>query len=406
MNELSNKNIFKNIVPFLAIFVVSFAYAGFHYIQDIAGGASASDNYDIQIRAVDTPLTTINEWKWTVLVFNKKPNPSDQLKYSVRWCSETQNKYGQIPIGLCKDEKKIKFNTEITSGNLSSDAKEVLHNIKHQSVDCGSIELEVSEGPELLATTIIDTGDTCAKSGTGNGLLGFSGEDNAALDALTSMYCNFHKCEGKSEEDPDNGSGQPPPSSDPGGEQPGSTLPQPPKPGAKFVLSCPINNSAFVGSLWTKVGGYGHCDQKYNSFPALYDNCRGGRDVIWGTAFGIDIHGNYGENIFLPTIDGQTVQWYHYDVTPSKVNPGQAIHRYTTTFGGEKISLQYHHSQVDSQPPVKTTIPSGSIGTLVCKNCSLTPSHVHVQLKFGSTVTGSNAQGWVDAGKYFQCPGL
>lgn len=349
-------------------------------------------------------------------VFAKNFSNSATLDYTINWCSVSDEVYNKGYDSKCETIKNLKFNHELDKGRLTIGAAQSIHTVKHQSVNCGTVELSLFDGPELLSRSVIDTGTRCTNVNAlgGANLFNSNTSENSSADILNDVYCKFHKCEGedgaeerskKASNPPTVTPGEPPPESGGQGGN-GSVLPEPPKPGAKFVLSCPNDKSAFVGTLWTRVNGYGHCDERYNANSVLYQNCRGGRDKIWGTAFGIDVHGDYGQNLFLPSIDGKTVQWNHYNETPSSTSPGQSIHRYTTNYGGEKISLQYHHSQVSSQPPVGATIPSGSIGTLVCKNCSLNPSHVHVQLKFGSTVTSSNSQGWVDAGKYFNCPGL
>ena len=404
MDQIRNQKVFKYLLPYLAIFVVSLTFAGFKYTQDIAGGASASDNYDIQIRAIRTPLNTTDQWEWNIATSNKKPSSTNQLNYRVNWCSESQGVYGTVLGAFCQNMQNVKFLNELTHGTLTTNVPEAIHTIKHQSVDCGRIEIIISEGSEMIKSTIQDTGKKCS-SKVGFGNFSTTDKNNTELSAIQETYCNFYKCEG--EVDP-----TPMPSAAPGeggsASEPGQPIPPVPKNNEKgLTLSCPISNGdTFVGSLWTPVNNYGHCDARYTSIPALNDNCRGGRAVIWGTAYGIDVHGNYGQQLYLPTINGQRVQWLHYDETPSAVSPGQSIHRYKTNFNGETLALQYHHGKVATLPPVGTSISSGTIGTMICTNCNLNPSHVHIQIKLGSAASGQNSHGWVDAGKFLNCLNL
>lgn len=403
--ELSNRRIFRRIIPYLAIFVVTFSIAGFQLFQDIAGSAEAGDDYTVDIRAVNTPLTTTDEWEWSVAVVNDRPEEVPELGYKVNWCSFTEGGYAEVLDESCGNKDDIDFLYDVSDGTLNTRAPESIHTLKHQSVSCGRIELEIMQGEEIIKTHILDTGKECTTTSYSAGFGGNVDSSEDPIDFINEVYCDLFECEGAVDEGEVARQNDPGDPNNPDPIDPGQSNPPPPKSNdSGLTLSCPIpSGNTFVGSFWTPVNGYGHCDAAYNSSASRYQNCRGGRDVIWGTAYGIDVRASAGQNLFLPTINGETVTWNHYNERPSAVSPGQSIHRYSTTYNGERIALQYHHAGTGTQPPVGANIQSGSIGTTTCTNgCD----HVHIQLRLGSKASGQNSQGWVDAGAYFNCLNL
>ncbi len=231
MDNLSNKNIFKNLIPFLAIFVVTIGYAGFQYIQDITGSASASENYDVQFRIVSAPKSTTKEWEWSVAVFAKHFSNTTNLEYKINWCDLSDEVYNQSYDSKCEQNKRVNFNHELDHGNLTISAAESIHSVKHQSVNCGTVELELYEGPELLSRSVIDTGTRCTNSDPlgGANLFNLSTSENGSVDIINDVYCNFYKCEGEDGAAERSKKASNPPTVTPGGPSPENPTPPQPK---------------------------------------------------------------------------------------------------------------------------------------------------------------------------------
>lgn len=226
MDNLSNKNILKNLIPFLAIFVVTIGYAGFQYVQDITGGASASENYDVQFRIVSAPKSTTKEWEWSIAVFAKNFSSPTNLDYKVNWCNTSNEIYNQGYDSKCEQENMVKFNHELTQGNIAINVAESIHIIKHQSVNCGTVELSLYEGPELLSRSVIDTGTRCSNTSAFGAVNLFSStsSENATSDIIDDVYCNFYRCDG--EDGPAERSKK---ASNPPTVTPGDPMPEPPR---------------------------------------------------------------------------------------------------------------------------------------------------------------------------------
>lgn len=149
---------------------------------------------------------------------------------------------------------------------------------------------------------------------------------------------------------------------------------------------CPIpNGTVTCGTYFTPVNGCGHCGVGYEENMAI---CR----AYPNTKYGMDIAGNAGQQVLLPTIEGKSVKWEWVLEEGKAVD---SIQRYagTNIESGKRYILQLHHSQPGSG--ARGIHFSGEVGGKICNSCN----HVHVQLAEGGRE--GTPEPWVDSAKYF-----
>lgn len=158
--------------------------------------------------------------------------------------------------------------------------------------------------------------------------------------------------------------------------------------GSGGVAGCPIPNGAITcGSKNVPVNGCGHCGVGYEQYMG---NC-----TYPGIYFAMDIGGKDLQDIILPSVSGNTIEWTWYDQTNATSN--QAIQRFSGTDNatGQKYWIQFHHTDPGSGN--SGTHQSGEVGARICGNgCSM--GHVHVEF---AKVDPSGNNVWVDAPNYF-----
>ena len=155
---------------------------------------------------------------------------------------------------------------------------------------------------------------------------------------------------------------------------------------------CPIPNGYITcGSKFTpSTGGCGHCAGGYGASewctgPKAYESIN----------YSIDVGGAWGQETFLPKVNGNTISWTR--LAPW-TGTDQEIQRYagTDTVTNEQYYIQFHHTRIGSAP--EGTRLSGEHASNICDGCGgINGPHVHIE--FGS----SSASGtkWLDAPLYF-----
>lgn len=156
----------------------------------------------------------------------------------------------------------------------------------------------------------------------------------------------------------------------------------PPVPGA----CAPRGGAYLCGSRSTPRANCGHCGLNYNPYEKIWSCNFKNRAETWGTAYAIDISMSPGQAILLPSIEGQSVSWYHSDEKRYITN---AIQRYQGIANEKTYILQFHHTRLSSGIGLKTRAQSGQPGGRVCPTCD----HVHIQI--------SQDEEWKDATKYY-----
>lgn len=154
--------------------------------------------------------------------------------------------------------------------------------------------------------------------------------------------------------------------------------------------SCPISNGTITcGSNFSTTNSCQHCSASYIGGDSVRQNtCQS----FPGTFYAIDILGNSLQEITLPKINGQMVEWEWI----SQENTTQGvIQKYagTNIETNAKYYLQFHHAEGGSQN--QGTHYSGEIAGRICRSgCD----HVHIQIGLGGR--DQSGTSWVDAEQY------
>lgn len=174
---------------------------------------------------------------------------------------------------------------------------------------------------------------------------------------------------------------------------PKATIPPVGGPPATAGEVCPVDTFINCGTYWNPRGNCGHClapGYTAGKPPKGFDGTTKpspqspfgeGTCVFAGTLYGIDIAGEDGQEIKLPTIRGQNVEWLFYGQIPSAVYPNEAIQAFTGAVGNETFYLQLHHTKPGSGNTSATK--SGDKGANICAD-GCNERHTHVQLARGN----------------------
>lgn len=156
---------------------------------------------------------------------------------------------------------------------------------------------------------------------------------------------------------------------------------------------CPVNTRINCGTYWNPRGGCGHClapGYTAGKPPRGYDGTTkpspqypfgDGTCIYAGTLYGVDIAGEDGQDILLPTIRGQEVKWKFEFQEPSRIYPNEAIQAFSGELGNETFYLQLHHTKPGSGNTNATK--SGERGANICAD-GCNERHTHVQLARGN----------------------
>lgn len=184
---------------------------------------------------------------------------------------------------------------------------------------------------------------------------------------------------------------------------PKATIPPVGGPPATAGEVCPVDTFINCGTYWNPRGNCGHClapgytaGRPPSSFDRLspkrpYYPFGTGTCEYAGTLFGIDIAGEDGQDIKLPTIRGQSVEWSFFIQYPSAVYPNESIQAFTGRVGDERYYLQLHHTKPGSGN--QSASKSGDRGANICAD-GCNERHTHVQLALGSP--NHSESEWVD----------
>lgn len=170
--------------------------------------------------------------------------------------------------------------------------------------------------------------------------------------------------------------------------------------------SCPIQEGPFnCGSKLTprQLGApaalkCGHCAPTYprDSFAA---NCT----QTWapGTASAVDIGGPEFTPVYLPSIDGNSIDWTFLGHEQKASNQTIMKYRGFDSQNEKNYYLQFHHVAPPGpgEYPFGSKYKSGDRGARVCGGgCGMV--HVHVQIGSGTYLDNS---AWLDSGALFAC---
>ena len=154
--------------------------------------------------------------------------------------------------------------------------------------------------------------------------------------------------------------------------------------------SCPISRGAAAvtcGSRDTLRGNplCGHCD------PASYgaDNIRKHCNYA-EINYAEDIGGPPGEPVYLPTMNGEIIEWSQWAQVPSSEGSTIKYNGIQTTTGAQ-YNLQFHHVAAGSGV---ANGRSGEVGGKICGNCN----HVHIETQRNET---DGKKTYIDAAKTF-----
>ena len=153
--------------------------------------------------------------------------------------------------------------------------------------------------------------------------------------------------------------------------------------------SCPISGGVpSCGSRNEPRSGCAHCNPLYTaSFGCGYESL----------AYALDVPGDYGQEVILPSIGGAQIRWTFLD-QPKNVN-NTAIQRYgglnETT--GEQYIIKFHHTAPGSGSGTKN---SGEVGAKICSEpCDVgTGPHVHIEF---ARVNNDGSLPWLEAPLFF-----
>lgn len=166
---------------------------------------------------------------------------------------------------------------------------------------------------------------------------------------------------------------------------------------------CPLDTTISCGTYWNPRGNCGHClapGYTAGSPPASFNGSQppkpyypfgGGTCLYAGTLFGIDIAGEDGQEIKLPTIREETVEWEFYTEYASAIYRNEAIQAFTGRLGNQRFYLQLHHTKPGSAN--RSAGRSGDKGANICADgCG--ERHTHVQLATGAAAASESD--WLD----------
>lgn|SRR3989338_2620040 len=160
---LQNKQIFKRVLPFLFLFILSVGYVGIDLTHRISAPSQAADeDINISFINISAPINTNNVWEWrgvySVKNYFKEPITTE---YKVNWCSESSGIKG-ASTKECDDHKfNSDFKYTLAHQKVVLDARNTTSKITHQSIDCGRVEIRISDSNKILYQTVYDTGQAC-----------------------------------------------------------------------------------------------------------------------------------------------------------------------------------------------------------------------------------------------------
>lgn len=184
---------------------------------------------------------------------------------------------------------------------------------------------------------------------------------------------------------------------------PKATLPPAGGPPATAGEVCPVDTYINCGTYWSPRRNCGHClapgytagspPSSFNgSTPARpYYPFGNGTCEYAGTLYGIDIAGEDGQEIKLPTIKEESVEWSFYYEYPSGKYPNESIMAFSGRLGSELYYLQLHHAMPGSGNRGATK--SGERGANICA-AGCNERHTHVQLATGKP--NASESDWLD----------
>ncbi len=148
------------------------------------------------------------------------------------------------------------------------------------------------------------------------------------------------------------------------------------------VFSCPVISGRLCEHSLSN-GSPAHCDTNYRSNPELDRICPGGTNYWQGNETAIDVCSTQGAPVYLPSIDGQAVNW-HYEHDGNDNNyPGQKYRQFSATVNGVPYVLQLHH-MINEQVTASTLASGTVVGHLAAFPGGNTP-HSHIQIKRNGT---------------------
>lgn len=163
---MNPNNIFKKTLPFLALFFISLAVAGFTFIQNYTQSAKAeTEGVAVTLTNITAPIKTDDTWRWRVDV-SAKNHIGEQtvVNYTTSWCKETFGEAGEEKGRIC--------NRDLTPDDfiriIAADTKSIVigntnFEVSHASVPCGRVYLEFEALGGSIGAEVYDTGKGCTK---------------------------------------------------------------------------------------------------------------------------------------------------------------------------------------------------------------------------------------------------
>ncbi|MCL4417377.1 MAG: hypothetical protein M1365_11885, partial [Actinobacteria bacterium] len=174
-----------------------------------------------------------------------------------------------------------------------------------------------------------------------------------------------------------------------------NSVSNPPPPALAGKVSCPLQGSRSIGCgsfmsdpkynrgscSGPQPTDRGHCGKNYQSSCSY----KGNIDATNSTrrAHSIDVDGPAGENVYLPTINGQSVDWTYQPSASYPIAPGDGGgygHVFTSHLNGDIWTIHLIHTN----PPPIYSPPQGRIyyksGDAVTKIASTSYTHLHINI--------------------------
>ncbi len=131
---MDNNRIFKKIIPFLAIFVLSIAYGLYNGIQQSMAPVNA-DNSSINVDILNLKSDISQDaWEWNgVVMVSENFKEPFQVKYTVKWCGASSGKDGEAnPLPCEEDYADSMFREILVEGSTNIDARYTVFMFDHK----------------------------------------------------------------------------------------------------------------------------------------------------------------------------------------------------------------------------------------------------------------------------------
>ncbi len=161
---MNNKKILRRALPFIIIFAISLAIALYTFIQqNLPGSKAADETLSVNIANVRDPIATNETWEWNMLATtDRNPSTPIVLTYTANWCLDHTHESPCIQ-GATED-----YFYQVGSGELTVNARQTTAKIRHQSVNCGRVQVELQYEGKTVALATHTTNTKCTANMSGS----------------------------------------------------------------------------------------------------------------------------------------------------------------------------------------------------------------------------------------------